>query len=407
MKTRIAGNPMATIRENVAFIEGVSIKDIVKKFGTPVFIYSENKIRNNCSNFIQILQKHFSSMLVLYSYKANFLPRICEIINSEGIGAEVVTSFELELALKSKVLPKKIHLGGVYLPDEALTLALKNKIGLISAVSLTQISKIGELTKKLDQKLSIGLRIVSPKFDRRIGFTPSAENFKKIVEILSKYPNLKATTLHSHYGTQNMKSSNYLDNANYLMNVMSTLEKFGIDIKAINLGGGFPETTTMTNSQLEDIGSGISGILKEAGWQDKQIIFEPGRYIVGDAGMLLTKVIDVKHEKEQWVYVDAGTNNCPIWANNNLRIFCANKISQPNITHVNIAGPLPTYMDVLAKRTPFIEKVEVDDILMILNVGAYNLSWGTFFSFPQPPFILIKDAEMIELRARKHPSFIL
>ncbi len=407
MKTKISGNPIATIRQNEAYIDGFSTKKMIKEFGTPLFVYSENKIRSNCSNFLQILKKFFPKLLVLYSFKANYLPQICEIIKSEKIGAETVTSFELELAIQLKFDPKKIHLGGVYLPEDTLKLALQNRIGLISVCSLTQLNTLIKLAKDIDNTQNIGIRIVSPKFDRRIGIVSSKDNFMKINDTLSKSPNLKLTTLHSHYGTQMMKPSIFKDNARYALNTVSLMEEAGLSIRQLNLGGGFPEATIMNNNNLEKIGKDISELIKVCGYPHLEIIFEPGRYIIGDAGILLTSVIDVNFENQRWIYVDAGTNICPIWANNNLRFFCANKINSPHNIPVNIAGPLPTYMDVLAKKAPFIKNIEINDTLMILNTGAYNLSWGTLFPFPQPPCILIKNNQLVEIRSRKNPSFIL
>lgn len=407
MKTRISGNPIITIRMNEAYIDGFSTTKIVEKFDTPVFVYSEKRIRENCSNFLQKFQQYFSNLMVLYSYKANYLPQICEIIKSEGIGAETVTAFELELAIKLKVNPEKIHLGGVYLPNETLELALESNIGLISVCSFTQLLNLGDLLKNKDRYQAIGLQIVSPKFDSRIGFVPSKENFNKIAEILSKNPNLKLEALNSHYGTQIMKSSIYKKNIQYLLDAAAMVEQIGIDFDQINLGGGFPEASIIKDRQFEAIGERIKQLLDERGWQNKKIVFEPGRYIVGDAGILLTKVIDVNFENQKWIYVNAGTNICPILANSNTRFYCANKINQPNKVPINIAGPLPTSMDILSKNIPFVENIEINDILMILNAGAYFITWGTPFPFPQPPHILIRDDQLIEIRSRKEPSYIL
>ncbi|MFX1450676.1 MAG: diaminopimelate decarboxylase family protein [Promethearchaeota archaeon] len=406
MKTKISGNPIATIRQNEAYFDGFSTNNLVKEYGTPLFVYSENKIRANCGNFIQIFQKYFPNLQVLYSFKANYLPHICEIIQSEKVGAETVTNFELELAIKLKFDTKKIHLGGVYLPDDTLKIALKNRIGLISICSFTQLSNLIKLEKDIDSPQNIGIRIVSPKFDRRIGLTPNKENFLKILDLLSKSSNLKLTTLHSHYGTQIMKPLIFINNTKYILDALSLIEDAGGFVTQLNLGGGFPEATVINNNQLEEIGTDILQLLKERGYEKLKIVFEPGRYIIGDAGILLTKVIDIDSQNQKWIYVDAGTNICPIWANSNLRFFCSNKVNQPLNTPRNIAGPLPTYMDVLAKNTPFIKNVEINDIIMILNVGAYNLSWGTLFPFPQPPCVLITNNQLVEIRPQKNPSFI-
>ncbi|MHA1376820.1 MAG: diaminopimelate decarboxylase family protein [Candidatus Helarchaeota archaeon] len=407
MKTKISGNPVATIRLNEAYIDGFSSKNIVKKYGTPVFIYSENKIRMNCSNFLKIFKKYFKNFVALYSFKANYIPQICDIIKSEGIGAETVTNFELELALKLKINSEIIQLGGVYLPDGTFKLALENHIGLISLCSYNQVYRLGNLSRDINKPQTIGLRIISPKYDRRIGINPIKDNLKKIIDLILKFPNLELNTIHSHYGTQNIVPSVYEENAKYLLLIADLLEQFGITVDQINMGGGFPEATIFTNKQLNETGQRILDVLKEKGWENKKIIFEPGRYLIGDAGILLSKVIDIKFETEKWIFLDAGTNICPISSNSNYRFFCANKIDRPNESYLNIAGPLPTQMDVITKRTPFIKNVEIGDIIMILNAGAYNLSWGTLFPFPQPPIILIEENQLNEIRARKSPSFIL
>jgi diaminopimelate decarboxylase len=378
---------------------GREISDILSNYSTPLLIFSEDQLRKNCQIFKDTLKRHFSRFNVFYSYKTNHLEEICRIIAEEGLGAEVVSGGELDRALKFND-PGNIIFSGIYQPDYMLEMAVKSRVKTIILSRLNQISRFNTFLDTFGIKYNIAIRIKNPDHARFSGIEYTPEKFDKLHELISKSENLELSMLHYHAGTQILLEKKRLKHVDFILEVFNRFEKEGFEIKELNLGGGFPEAEIISDSKLDSLFASISDKIKER-WPELKIMFEPGRYIVGNTGFLLTKVHDTfRIAEEDWVIVDAGDHILPKAAKSHFRFIFSDKIAEPYNNRISIKGNLPTDIDILAKNYPSPEKIKVGDIITVSNAGAYVLSWSFRFGFPNPAILLMNESEIKEIKSK-------
>jgi diaminopimelate decarboxylase len=167
------------------------------------------------------------------------------------------------------------------------------------------------------------------------------------------------------------------------------LSDAGIKIENINLGGGFPEAVIMPENQLREVATKIKSLISNFEINLKSIYFEPGRYLVGDAGLLIAKIIKVTDDR--WIFLNIGNHICPKFAKSSIRFYNATRIEEPHKFKTSIAGIMPTDQDVLAKDFFFTYDLKEGDIVVVTNVGAYNLTFSNRFPYLLPNIILVKN----------------
>jgi diaminopimelate decarboxylase len=384
----ISGNQYIKKDKDKIWIDLIPIETILKISKTPFMIFLENKIKNNINSFKQVFGSIFKNFEGFYSFKANFLPEICKIINSEGIGAEIVGLPELKLALNLGFPPSKILMGGPYLSDDFIELGIQNKIREIIIYNLKDLGKVNQVAKKYNLIQDICLRINSRKFDSKLGISLDEADINFLKNHVDQYQNIGIKSILSHYTTQMNSNEQFKENVHAIIDNLNKLNKIGIQIENINLGGGFPEATIMPQNQLESIAFNIKTILENFGVIYKKLYFEPGRYIVGDAGFFITQIIDIKG---RWIFLNIGNHICPKFARCSLRFYNISRINDPHKYKTSIAGIIPTDQDVLAKDYFFTENIQEGDNILVTNVGAYALTFSNRFPYALPDIFLVKD----------------
>jgi len=391
-------NVSLSIKDGKLLINGKKISELLLDYSTPLYVFSEDQIRENCQNLKRLLRNNFNKFDIYYSYKTNYLDDVCRIVSEEGLGAEVVSVGELTRALKWS--PIKVIFSGIYKPDYILEKIIRNKINTLIISSLNELSRINKFLKKYQQKQNIAIRIKNPVYGNFSGIEYDEENFLSIIKLLSNYECLNLTMLHYHAGTQIIDNKIRLKNINFILNVYEKFEKHGYKIPELNLGGGFPEAGILSNKNLNEYFNTVKEKIQN-NWNDLKIVFEPGRYIIGNTGFLIIKVHDsLRINNEDWILVDAGDHILPKASKSNFRFIFIDKMDKPHKRKLSIKGCLPTNIDILAKNYPAPENVKKDDIILVANAGAYTLTWSYRFSFPEPPIILMNKSEIKELRPR-------
>lgn len=385
----LSGNPYIKKDNNNITIDLVPFDDILKLSKTPVMIFLENKIRDNIILFKNIFGALFENFEGFYSFKANFLPEICKIICSEGIGAEIIGLPELKLALKLGFPVKKILIGGPYLPNELVEESVKNKVREIIVYNLNDLNKINIFAQKYNHVQDICIRVNSQKYNSKLGITLNEKNLSKLKNKINDCKNIKIKTLLSHYTTQMNTSEQFKKNIKAITENLKNLSKRGIYIENINLGGGFPEATVMPQRQLKKIALDMKMTIVKYDINYKQIYFEPGRYFVGDAGLFIAKIIKVGSGR--WVFLNIGNHICPNFARCSLRFYNATQIEKAHKYKTSFLGIVPTDQDVLAKNYFFTEKLKEGDKVIVSNVGAYTLTFSNRFPYSLPNIFLVKD----------------
>ncbi len=391
MKT-LAGNPYIKVKNEKILIDEVALDEIVDKFKTPTMLFIENKIRDNIRTFNDVFNDTFANYSGYYSVKANFLHSINRIVSNEGLGAEIISLPELNVALKEGFSPHNIIVGGPYLSDALIDKCLKHSVKEIVIYNLKDILRVHRRVKQHDTHQNLCLRINPMKYESKMGVRVNSANSKKLYDILEKCPNVSISTIVSHYGSQMNNINQYKKNVDVIAESINILHKHGIEIKNLNLGGGFPEATVMPKLQLEKIARGIKNQINSHNIDYERIYFEPGRYIVGDAAIFIASVH--KTTKDRWIVIDVGNHICPKFARCALRFYNASRIDRAHKYKTSIAGIIPTDQDVLAKDYFLTQCIKEDDKILITNVGAYCLTFSNRFPYRLPKILLIKDDQL-------------
>ena len=377
--------------KNKLFIENIPFQKITNRFGTPTYCYSLNKLRSNIKSF----RKNFRSInpLICFSVKSNSNLKILKEIKKMGIGADVVSKGELMMALKAGISPKKIVFSGVGKNLDELTFAIDKNILLINSESESEISQIEKISKKKNKKINIGLRlnpninpntlnkITTGKKENKFGLT--SKDFLKTIEKFkkSKYLNIKCLSV--HIGSQITDHNPY---AKMLKVVGSIIKKSNHKFDFVDLGGGmgikYTKDTKLLNYKKLNI------ILKNFLKKNKtKIIFEPGRSIIGNTGVLLAKILYIKKtSKINFVILDAAMNDFmrPALYNAKHKIIAAKKNKKIIKKMHEFVGPICETTDKFLSLSKF-QNLSENDILAICDVGAYGMVLSSNYNLRTKP----------------------
>ena len=391
------------------YIENVSAERIAKRFGTPSYVYSYDKIKNNINNF----KKNFKTInpLICFSVKSNSNLKILSLINKFGLGADVVSKGELIRALKAKIKPEKIVFSGVGKTIDELKFAVTKKILLINAESENEIIEIEKIAKKNNKKINIGIRL-NPDTDaktlKKISTGKKENKFgltgKKFLELLKKYKRSKFINiicLSVHIGSQ---ITSHVPYKNMLNVINKIIQQSKYKFKYIDLGGGMgiQYGNNLNNLDYSKYNKLIKSFLKK---NNSKIIFEPGRSIVGNAGYLISKITYVKQtNSKNFVILDSAMNDLirPALYGSKHRIV-PSKLNRKKISKKHeFVGPICETTDKFLTVAKY-QKINQRDIIIICDVGAYGMVLSSNYNLrPKPAEILVNktSAKIITKRQK-------
>jgi len=396
------------------YIENVSAERIARQFGTPSYVYSYDKIKNNINNF----KKKFKTInpLICFSVKSNSNLKILNLINKFGLGADVVSKGELLIALKAKIKPEKIVFSGVGKTIDELKFAISKKILLINAESENEITEIEKIAKKNNRKVKIGIRL-NPDTDaktlKKISTGQKENKFgltaKKFLEILNKYKSSKFISiicLSVHIGSQ---ITSHVPYKNMLNVIKKIIQQSKYKFKYIDLGGGMgiQYENNSKNLDYSKYNNLIKSFLKK---NNSKIVFEPGRSIVGNAGYLISKITYIKQtSSKNFVILDSAMNDLirPALYGAKHKIV-PSKLNRKKISKKHeFVGPICETTDKFLTVTNYQEMYQ-GDIVIICDVGAYGMVLSSNYNLrPKPAEILInKNLAKIITRRQKLNNII-
>ena len=386
-------------KKNSLYIENISIQRIAKKFGTPSYCYSLNKLKLNIRNF----KKYFRTInpLLCFSVKSNSNLQILKEINKMGMGADVVSKGELIMALKSGISPKKIVFSGVGKTFDELKFAINKNILLINSESESEINQIEKISKIKRKKIDIGVRL-NPNIDSKtlkkistgkkedkfglteINFLKAINKFKN-----SKYLNIRCLSV--HIGSQITDHKPY---AKMLKVIGSVIKKSNHNFDFVDLGGGMgikynKETKKLDYKKYNSI---IKNFLNK---YRTKIIFEPGRSIIGDTALLLTRVLYIKKTRKiNFIILDAAMNDLmrPALYGSRHEIMASIKNKKMIRKKHEFVGPICEATDKFLS-VPKFQTLREKDILAICDVGAYGMVLSSNYNLrAKPSEILINQS---------------
>ena len=391
------------------FVEKLSIKNILKKNKTPFYIYSENQITYNFLKFANTFRK--TNPLICFAAKSNSNSNILGILGRLGAGADVVSGGELLKALKAGIKPNKIVFSGVGKTEEELKIAINKRILLINCESESEAKLVNNLAKKLKKKVSIGFRLnpnVDAKTHKNIStgkaenkFGLSIKNFKIFLKTINSFKNIKLDALSVHIGSQILNDSPFRKT----LNVMSKLIKeLKLNLKYVDLGGGFGINYTDKEKpiNLNKYSKLVHNFAKKL---KCRIIFEPGRSIIGNTGLLISKIQFIKKgTNKNFIILDAGMNDFmrPALYEAFHKIIPISKKSSRMKDKIEFVGPIceSTCKFGVYKNYP---KVNENDFVAITNVGAYGSSLSSNYNTrPLIAEILINKNKLRYIRKKQN-----
>ena len=396
------------------YIENVSAERIAKKFGTPSYVYSYDKIKNNINNF----KKKFKSVnpLICFSVKSNSNLKILNLINKFGLGADVVSKGELIRALKAKIKPENIVFSGVGKTIGELKFAISKKILLINAESENEILEIEKIAKKNNKKINIGIRL-NPDTDaktlKKISTGKKEDKFgltgKKFLELLKKYKSSKFINiicLSVHIGSQ---ITSHIPYKNMLNVVNKIIQQSKYKFKYIDLGGGMgiQYGNNLNNLDYSKYNKLIKSFLKK---NNSKIIFEPGRSIIGNAGYLVSKIIYIKKtSSKNFVILDSAMNDLirPALYGAKHRIL-PSKLNRKSIyKNHEFVGPICESTDKFLTIKKY-QKLNQRDIVVICDVGAYGMVLSSNYNLRTKPaeILVSKNSTKIITKRQKLNNII-
>ena len=386
-------------KKGLFYIENVGAERIAKQYGTPSYVYSSEKIKNNINNF----KRNFKTInpLICFSVKSNSNLKILSLINKFGLGADVVSKGELIRALEAKIKPEKIVFSGVGKTIDELRFAISKKILLINTESENEIIEIEKIAKKNKKKINIGIRfnpdtdaktlkkISTGKKENKFGLTR-----KKFLGLLKKYKNSKFINiicLSVHIGSQ---ITSHIPYKNMLNAVNKIIKQSKYKFNYIDLGGGMgiQYGNNLNNLDYSKYNKLIKSFLKK---NNSKIIFEPGRSIVGNAGYLISRITYIKQtNSKNFVILDSAMNDLirPALYGAKHRIV-PSKINRKKIVKKHeFVGPICETTDKFLTVDNY-QKINQRDVIIICDVGAYGMVLSSNYNLrPKPAEILVNKA---------------
>ena len=397
------------------YVDGVSAIKLAEEFGTPLYLMSENKIRENYRRFNSAFSRHYGKIRVLYSAKANTNISILKILRSEGAWIDTVSAGEVYLALEAGFQPEQIFYTGINVGDEELHYVIekKVKVNLDSLSQVKRLLKIGvppALSVRINTEFGAGHHAYVVTAGKTTKFGVQEETALKAYE-LAKGAGVERFGIHMHIGSGIMDANSHLQAAEkLLMTARRIHNELKINFDFVDFGGGFgvPYKPDEKEADIEHFGEKLVGLFKkriaEYSLGEPELWFEPGRYMVAEAGILLTRVNAVKQTPDRkFVGVDAGFNTLirPAMYGSYHHILVANNLDAPSTEKYDVVGPICESGDVLAKER-MLPPISEGDVLAILNAGAYGFSMSSQYnSRPRPAEVLVKDGRYALIRERE------
>jgi len=395
-------------RQNYLYCEEIKVQDLAKQFGTPLYVYSYHTL---IDHFIKLKTAfHKINPLICYSVKANSNIAILKALVDKGAGLDIVSGGELFRALKAGCPAGRIVYASVGKTDREIEEAIKRGIFFFNVESLPELENINRIAARLRRTTNVAIRInpdVEAKTHRFITtgkitnkFGIDLKNACKILLLRRRFANVRISGLHIHIGSQISESAPFVAAIRKVAEFIRQLRRKGIELEYFNIGGGLGIIYDRENPQTaKKYAARVLPLLKRTGLK---IILEPGRFIAGQAGILVTKVLYVKTTpRKKFIIVDGGMNDlirpALYGAYHNILPLRKTKGREK----VDVVGPICESADFFARERK-LAKVKVGDFLAVMSSGAYGFSMASNYnSRPRLEEVLVVKDRVFVIRKRE------
>jgi len=394
---------------NELFAEDVAVKALAEKYGTPLYVYSYNTLLRHFRAYSDAFNDY--PHIICFALKANPNISILRLFAKYGGGADIVSGGELYKALKAGIPSQKIVYAGVGKTEEEIHLSLRSKILMFNVESEDELREINRIAGIMRRKAPVALRI-NPDIDpethpyiatglKRHKFGIPIEDAVEHYRIASSLKNIKVIGIHKHIGSQITKVSPFVDALRSILLLMDKLNAEGLSIQYLDIGGGLGISYKDEEPPVpEDLARNLIPLLKG---RKLTLIVEPGRSIVGNAGILVTRVLYLKKgEEKEFAIVDAGMNDLirPSLYSAYHRILPVIRKQRSAVLY-DVVGPICESGDFLAKERE-LKEVKRGEYLAVMGAGAYGFSMSSNYNCrPKAAEVMVKDREHFLIRERE------
>jgi diaminopimelate decarboxylase len=406
----MTGLPWFAYRDNELHAEGVPLSRIAAEVGTPAYVYSHQALEDRYRSLSDAFAG--TDHLIAYAVKANASLAVLRVFARLGAGADVVSGGELQLALKAGIPAGKIIFAGVGKTREEMALGLKHGIAQFNVESEAELEALSEVAKAQGKEAPIAIRInpdVDARTHRKIT-TGKAENkfgiayqrAGEVYALAARLPGIRVIGVHVHIGSQLIDLEPYESTFERVAELVTSLRRAGHDIRRVDLGGGIGiRYNGETPPDPRDYAALVRKHILPLGCE---IALEPGRYLVGNAGLLLSRVTFVKRTAtKSFLILDAGMNDLirPAMYDAYHRIVPVKAPqSGTKLEPVDIVGPVCESADLFAEARPM-PPMSHGDLLAILSAGAYSsVMASTYNARPLAPEVMVRGSEFAITRRR-------
>lgn len=391
--------------------------ELIKQFGSPLYAFDENEIRKNLRSFKKSIDDDYNGYgQVIYASKAFCCKEMIRICREENCGVDVVSGGELYTAISVGFPMEDIVFHGNNKTYDELVMAVDNNVGRIVVDNLTELETLNKIAAEKGKTAGIMLRIKpgidahthsfikTGQIDSKFGFAlETGEALNGIKEALSM-SNVELRGLHCHIGSQIFDIDPFELAGTVMLDLFKQVkDETGVELKELNLGGGFgikylkSDRPRAYSDYMQKVSKAVNDYSEKLGLKTPYILIEPGRSIVGDAGITLYTVGCVKEipDVRTYVSVDGGMCDNPRYAlyQSAYEVVCANKADQKRDRKVTVAGKCCESGDLIQEWTS-LQPVEPGDILAVLSTGAYNYSMASNYNrIPRLPVIFVKNGK--------------
>lgn len=410
-------NNLSVNENNHLTFAGVDTVEMAKKYGTPLMLMDEAKIREKCTIYREAMKEYFTpDSMPLFASKALSFKYIYKIANSENIGIDCVSAGEIYTAVQAGFPMEKAYFHGNSKTDDEIKFAINSGVGHFVCDSIEEVSVIDEIAGELGVRQKVLLRItpgIDPhthkkistgSVDSKFGVAIETKQAYELVEKTLKLENIELMGYHCHIGSQIFEYDPFADAARIMIKfIADTKEMFGYEAKELNLGGGMGVRYTEEDPEIDYAANikGIADIIKELCSEHSvempKILMEPGRSIVADAGLTLYTAGYLKEITglKNYISIDGGMTDNPRFTlyQSPYTVLLANRMNEEKDYKCTVAGRCCESGDIIQEDV-MMPKPKRNDTIAVLTTGAYNYAMASHYNkVPKPAIVMIKDKE--------------
>lgn len=398
-------------------ISGCDTVELAGQYGTPLYVMSEDEVRRVCRSYVRSFAEYYGGRgRPVYASKAFSCKEICRIVLSEGLDLEVVSGGELYTALQAGVPAEKIHFQGNNKTGSEIDYAVRSGVGDIVVDNPQELEKVWKAAEKQGVTVNVSLRITpgidahthsfirTGQIDSKFGIDLESGEAMKAVKRALELEHVRLCGLHCHIGSQVMETEPFVHAAEVMLDFMGEIKaQCGVELAHLNLGGGFgihyveQDDAIPYERYMEAVSTAVHAKCRALGLATPEIFLEPGRSIVGEAGITLYTVGTIKEipHVRNYVSIDGGMYENPRYAlyQSDYTCIVANKADQPADYVATVAGKCCESGDLIQEHTQ-IQTPEEGDILAVLSTGAYNYSMASNYNRnPRPACVMVSQGK--------------